>query len=86
MRQPRRRAALDREVAVCDDRFQLARRHPWSARILTLTRPIPSAVSLTYTEWMLSALRETGADAVTAMQMHVTLYAYAQGLASNLES
>ena len=35
---------------------------------------------------MLSALRETGADAVTAMQMHVTLYAYAQGLASNLES
>ena len=35
---------------------------------------------------MLCALRETGADAVTAMQMHVTLYAYVQGLATNLES
>jgi DNA-binding transcriptional regulator YhcF (GntR family) len=66
--------------------WKLARRHPWSTRIMTLTRPIPSAVSLTHAEWMLSALRETGADAVTAMQMHVTLYAYAQGLASNLES
>jgi hypothetical protein len=42
--------------------------------------------ALTHAEWMLSALRETGADAVTAMQMHVTLYAYAQGLASNFES
>jgi len=66
--------------------WQLARRHPWSTRVMTLTRPIPSAVSLTHAEWMLCALRETGADAVTAMQMHVTLYAYAQGLATNLES
>ncbi|MGA3121177.1 MAG: TetR/AcrR family transcriptional regulator C-terminal domain-containing protein [Polyangiaceae bacterium] len=66
--------------------WQLARRHPWSTRVLTLTRPIPSAVSLTHAEWMLSALREAGADAVTAMQMHVTLYAYVQGLATNLES
>jgi AcrR family transcriptional regulator len=66
--------------------WQLARRHPWSTRVMTLTRPIPSAVSLTHAEWMLSALRETGADAVTTMQMHVTLYAYAQGLATNLES
>ena len=66
--------------------WQLARRHPWSTRVMTLTRPIPSPVSLTHAEWMLSALREAGADAVTAMQMHVTLYAYVQGLATNLES
>ena len=48
---------------------------------MTLTRPIPSAASLTHAEWMLCALRETGADAITAMQMHVTLYAYTQGSA-----
>jgi hypothetical protein len=53
---------------------------------MTLTRPIPSKTSLAHAEHMFAALEESGADPTTRMQIHVTLYAFVQGLASNVDS
>jgi DNA-binding transcriptional regulator YhcF (GntR family) len=66
--------------------WRLMRRHPWVARVMTLTRPIPSEGSLAHAEWMLRALEESGVDAETMMKMHVTIYGFVQGLATNVES
>jgi AcrR family transcriptional regulator len=66
--------------------WQLVRRHPWVARVMTLTRPIPSETSLAHADWMFGALEEYGVDAVTRMQMRVTIYAFVQGLATNVDS
>jgi DNA-binding transcriptional regulator YhcF (GntR family) len=77
------RARVEQEARM---EWRMAKKHPWVARVLTLTRPIPSESSLMHAEWMLCALEETGADAETRMSLHVTIYGFVQGLATNLES
>ena len=66
--------------------WKLVRTHPWVARVMTLTRPLPSETSLAHADWMFGALEESGVDATTMMQMHVAIYAFVQGLASNLDT
>jgi DNA-binding transcriptional regulator YhcF (GntR family) len=66
--------------------WALAKRHPWVARVMTLTRPLPTEVSLAHADWMLGALEEAGFDATTRMNVHIAIYAFVQGLATNVES
>jgi DNA-binding transcriptional regulator YhcF (GntR family) len=66
--------------------WALVKRHPWIARVMTLTRPLPSEASLEHADWMLGALEEAGFDATTRMNVHIAIYAFVQGLATNLES
>lgn len=62
------------------------RRHPWLARVLTLTRPLPLASTLVYADWVLAAIDGLGLDLTTMLYIHVTLHSFVQGLAVNLES
>ena len=61
------------------------RRHPWLARVLTLTRPLPLESTMVYADWVLSAIDGLGLDVATMMYIHVTLHSFVQGLAMNLE-
>jgi len=65
--------------------WALAKRHPWVARVMTLTRPLPTEASLAHADWMLGALEEAGFDATTSMNVHIASYAFVQGLATNVE-
>jgi DNA-binding transcriptional regulator YhcF (GntR family) len=66
--------------------WRVFRRHPWLARIVNLTRPLPLPNALLYAEWMFRALSSTGADAATQMHVHILLHAFVQGLAVNVET
>ncbi|MBF8189981.1 TetR/AcrR family transcriptional regulator, partial [Nonomuraea sp. K274] len=61
------------------------RAHPWMAGIASLTRPLPAAGLLQYTEWTLVALEGTELDATTKMYVNILLYSYVQGIAAHLE-
>ncbi len=66
--------------------WQLLRRHPWIARVVTLTRPEPTRNAILHADWMLAGFEAAGADARTRMNMHVLIFAFLQGLATNLEA
>lgn len=66
--------------------WQIFRRHPWLARVLILTRPLPLPNAIAHGEWMLRALDELGLDAATMLQLHIAVHSYIQGLAVNLEA
>jgi DNA-binding transcriptional regulator YhcF (GntR family) len=66
--------------------WRVYRRHPWMARVITILRPLPLPASLAHANFVLAGLRGHGFDAATMMQMHVTVYAFIQGLAVNLEA
>jgi DNA-binding transcriptional regulator YhcF (GntR family) len=61
-------------------------RHPWLARLMSVTRPVPSPIMLTYANFVLLALEGTGLDAATRMRFHIVLHGFVQGIAVNLES
>jgi AcrR family transcriptional regulator len=61
------------------------RRHPWLARITSLTRPLPSPSLLKHTEWSLAAIDGHGLDPETMMHVHILMYSYVQGIAANIE-
>jgi DNA-binding transcriptional regulator YhcF (GntR family) len=62
------------------------RRHPWMARTMSITRPMPLANSITYANWVLRALDGRGLDADRRMRIHIVLHAFIQGMAVNLET
>ena len=66
--------------------WRIYHRHPWLARVITILRPLPLPASIERAEWVFRGLRAQGLDAATTMHMHVTLYAFLQGLAVNLEA
>jgi AcrR family transcriptional regulator len=66
--------------------WQLHRRHPWVARLLTVTRPRPLPNAIHHAEWMLGALEGLGLDATTMMQIHITVHGFVSGVAANLEA
>jgi AcrR family transcriptional regulator len=73
------------EVAVrCE--WRALRRHPWLARVMTLTRPEPLPTAIAYADWMFRALSQAGLSPVAQMQVHVILHSFVQGLAVNLEA
>jgi AcrR family transcriptional regulator len=73
------------EVAVrCE--WRVLRRHPWLARVMTLTRPEPLPSAIAYADWVFRALSETGFSPAEQMRVHVILHGFVQGLAVNLEA
>ncbi|HSY23087.1 MAG TPA: TetR/AcrR family transcriptional regulator C-terminal domain-containing protein [Polyangiaceae bacterium] len=73
------------ELAVrCE--WRALRRHPWLARVMTLTRPEPLPSAIAYADWMFRALSQAGLSPVAQMHAHVILHGFVQGLAVNLET
>jgi AcrR family transcriptional regulator len=66
--------------------WRVFRRHPWLARLVSLTRPQPLPNAMRYAEWMFGALAEAGAKPATQMRVHVVLHGFVQGLAVNVEA
>jgi len=66
--------------------WQVFRRHPWLARLITVTRPRPLPNALLYAEWVLSAIEGLGLDGATMMHVHIALHSYVSGVAANLEA
>lgn len=65
--------------------WRLYRKHPWLARIGSLTRPLLVPNLLVHGEWMLGALDGRGLDPTTLFDIHVLLYSHVHGLAVHLE-
>lgn len=65
--------------------WRLYRKHPWLARVGSLTRPLLLPNLLVHGEWMLSALDGHGLDPTTLFDIHVLLYSHVHGLAAHLE-
>ena len=66
--------------------WAVARRHPWLARVISLTRPqlLPNAMA--HTEWVMRAMAGAGLDPATTLHIAVTMAGYVLGIAVNLES
>ncbi|MFF0559070.1 TetR/AcrR family transcriptional regulator C-terminal domain-containing protein [Streptomyces sp. NPDC004266] len=57
-------------------------RHRWMAQAMaSFTRPVASPNAMAYTEWVLAALRETPLTSSEKLHVHLTLFAFVQGLA-----
>jgi len=63
------------------------RRHPWLARIVSMTRPTVMPKGMRHTEWALAAVDgfDPRLDPNTMLHMVVNLFAYVRGCAMNLE-
>ncbi|MEO8798757.1 MAG: TetR/AcrR family transcriptional regulator C-terminal domain-containing protein, partial [Polyangiaceae bacterium] len=62
------------------------KRHPWLARVITITRPRPLPNALRLADWVFGALESPGIDPATAMYVHVMLHSFIQGLAVNVDA
>lgn len=65
--------------------WQIFRRHPWAAAVMSLTRPQVTPSVLAYGEWVMSAMAAAGLEPRQIFQVHVTLFSYVRGLAVSLE-
>jgi AcrR family transcriptional regulator len=63
------------------------RRHPWLARVVSMTRPTVLPNGMLHTEWALAAVAglDPGLDPNTMLHMAVNLFAYVRGSAMNVE-
>ncbi|MGN9908488.1 TetR/AcrR family transcriptional regulator C-terminal domain-containing protein [Phytohabitans sp. LJ34] len=61
------------------------RRHPWLAQVTPLTRPMVLPNLLAHSEQMHTALRPSGLDATSRLDVMVMFYSHVQGLAMQLE-
>jgi len=61
-------------------------RHPWIARVVSLTRPTPAPNAMAYTERALRAVDGLGLDPSTMLYVAITIAGYVQATAVNLES
>jgi AcrR family transcriptional regulator len=66
--------------------WRLARRHPWLAPVMSLTRPQLAPNALAHAEWVLRALEGLGADPNAMLHIHVVLFSFVRGLATSLEA
>ncbi|NUP10575.1 MAG: GntR family transcriptional regulator [Polyangiaceae bacterium] len=66
--------------------WEMFRRHPWLAQVVTLTRPQPLPNVLVYGEWVLASFDGLGLDIPTIFFLHVTIYSYVRGIAIDLET
>ena len=60
--------------------------HPWMARVISLTRPMPVPNGMAHTEWTIRAVDGLGLDPSTMLYVAVTIANYVQATAINLES
>lgn len=61
------------------------RRHPWTVRVVPLTRPQFIPTGMAYTDWTMRAVDGLGLDLSTIVHVAVTLAGYVHGIAVNLE-
>jgi AcrR family transcriptional regulator len=66
--------------------WSLCRAHPWLARTISLTRPMPVPNGMAHTEYAMAALEGLGLDRVTTVRVAITLAGHLQAMAMNLES
>ncbi len=66
--------------------WSVLRRHPWLARLISITRPRALPNLIAYADWVLRALADHGLDAAQRMRLHIVLHGFIQGLAVNLET
>lgn len=62
------------------------RRHPWTARVVSLTRPQLIPNGMAHTDWAMRAVDGLGLDLPAILHVAVTLGGYVHGIAVNLES
>jgi AcrR family transcriptional regulator len=62
------------------------RRHPWLARVISFTRPVPAPHAMAHTELAMSALDGLGFDPITALYLIVAVTGHVLATAVNLES
>src|SRR5438132_11463252 len=60
-------------------------RHPWLARIVSMTRPAVLPHGMAHTESALSAMDGLGLEPNTMLHLGVNLFAYVRGSAMNVE-
>jgi AcrR family transcriptional regulator len=65
--------------------WQIFRRHPWAAAVMSLTRPQVTPNVLAYSEWVISALHAAGFGPRRIFQVHLALFSYVRGLGVSLE-
>ncbi|MFC7876637.1 TetR/AcrR family transcriptional regulator C-terminal domain-containing protein [Isoptericola sp. NPDC057391] len=65
--------------------WALHRAHPWLAQLGPITRPLPLPSLAAHSELALTALAGLGRTPAERFDLHVLLYGYVQGLATNLE-
>lgn len=65
--------------------WEIFRRHPWAAAVMSLTRPQVTPNVLAYSEWVMSAMAAAGLEPHRIFQVHLTLFSYVRGLAVSLE-
>jgi DNA-binding transcriptional regulator YhcF (GntR family) len=66
--------------------WRTLRRHPWLARLMSITRPRPLVGAIGHADWVLRALDVPGLDASQRMHLHIVLHGFVQGMAVNLET
>lgn len=66
--------------------WSLYNRHPWLARVISLTRPHLLPSGMAHTEWVLRALDGLGLELDTMLQVHISLVGFARGIAIELEA
>ena len=81
-RPPGWRAQLE---LVARAQWEMYCRHPWMARIISMTRPDLLAHGMAHTEWALCAVDGCGLDPHTMLHLAVTLFGYVRGCAMNVE-
>lgn len=62
------------------------RRHPWLARVVYISRPMPTPRALAFVDWVMAALASTALDEASKLYVHVVLHGFIQGLAVNVEA
>jgi DNA-binding transcriptional regulator YhcF (GntR family) len=66
--------------------WAIYRRHPWMARVISLTRPLPAANGIAHTEWAARAVGGLGLDPLAMLHVAITIAGYVQATAVNLET
>ncbi|WP_181783714.1 TetR/AcrR family transcriptional regulator C-terminal domain-containing protein [Pseudonocardia pini] len=66
--------------------WAMYRRHPWLARMTSLTRPYAGPNQMPYSEWNIRALTGLGFDDPTIFRLHLSLFVYVHGSAGSLEA
>jgi AcrR family transcriptional regulator len=77
------RAAIE---AIARSQWALYRRHPWLARFISVTRPLPVPSAMEHTEQTMRAFDGLGFDASTTMHIAIVLAAFVSGIAAHLEA
>jgi AcrR family transcriptional regulator len=76
----------DRLELVAREQWALYRRHPWLARLISLTRPMLVPNGMAHTEWTIRALDGLGLPPAVMFHLAVTLAGLVAGTAVHLDS